>query len=287
MIRLVTDSASDLSSEMIAEYGLYVAPLLVHHGTAQYLDGETILAKRVFDEMRQGKVFKTAQVTPESFLEIFNGFSDEDEVLYLAFSSELSGTYNSGLIARDLYREEGGKARIEILDTRAASGGIGLIVREVAKRAREGADFESLLSYAEELMGRVDQLFTVDDLEYLFRGGRVSRSAAFMGGLLNIKPVLEIADGKLVPLEKTRGRLKSIKRLCELMGERSGGNLGDQTILIHHGDDLEAAHKLREMIREAYGIQSFVIHTVGSVIGAHSGPGTLAVFYLKPKAESL
>lgn len=284
MIRLVTDSASDLSHDMIAEYDLKAAPLLVHDDERQYRDAVDIEPKTVYDRMRGGQTFKTSQATPESFLEIFRSFSDEDEVLYLAFSSGLSGTYNSGQIARDLYNEEGGKARIEILDTGAASGAFGLIVYEVAKRAREGVDFEALLAYAQSLIPRAEHLFTVDDLEYLFRGGRLSRSSALIGGLLNIKPILTVEAGKLTPLEKTRGRQKSIKRICELMGERTGGNLKGQTVFIYHGDDLEAAHKLKAMIQEAYGVEYFVIGEVGAVIGAHTGPGVLAAFYLKPLA---
>lgn len=285
MIRLVTDSASDLSHDLIAEYNLSVAPLLVHDDERQYRDAVDTQPKEVYDRMRGGQSFKTSQATPESFLEIFKSFSDEDEVLYLAFSSGLSGTYNSGLIARDLYNEEGGKARIEILDTQAASGGVGLIVYEVAKRAKEGADFEALVAYAQSLIPRVEHLFTVEDLEYLFRGGRLSRSSALIGGLLNIKPILTVADGKLTPLEKTRGRLKSIKRISELMGERTGRSLDGQTVFIYHGDDLESAHRLKEMIQEAYGVEAFVIGEVGAVIGAHTGPGVLAAFYLKPAEQ--
>lgn len=283
MIRIVTDSAADLSQEMIASLGLYVAPLLVHDETREYRDALDLEPKALYDRMRGGQSFKTSQATPEAFYEIFKNFSEEDEVLYLAFSSGLSGTYNSGVMARELYLEEGGKARVEILDTQAASGGFGLIVYEVAKRALDGADFDSLLAYAKALIQRVEHLFTVDDLEYLFRGGRLSRSSALLGGLLNIKPVLTVEGGKLIPLEKTRGRLKSIRRICELMGEHTGGDLNGQTIFIHHGDDLEAAHKLKELILESYGAQSFVIEMVGSVIGAHTGPGVLAVFYLKPQ----
>ncbi len=285
MIRLVTDSAADLSQDIIARYNLKVAPLLVHDGERQYRDAVEIRPKTVYDGMRGGNSYKTSQATPESFLEIFQSFSDEDEVLYLAFSSGLSGTYNSGLIARDLYKEEGGKARIEIIDTKAASGAFGLIVYEVARHLEAGASFEALTAYAQSLIERVDHLFTVDDLEYLFRGGRLSRSSALLGGLLNIKPILTVADGKLTPLEKARGRLKSIKRICELMGERTKGqSLEGQTVFVYHGDDIEAAHKLQELIQEAYGVTTFVIGEVGAVIGAHTGPGVLAAFYLKPEA---
>ncbi|SCZ76248.1 DegV family protein [Acidaminobacter hydrogenoformans] len=286
MVRLVTDSAADLSQDMIARYSLKVAPLLVHDGERQYRDAVEIRPKTVYDDMRGGKSFKTSQATPESFLEIFRSCSDADEVLYLAFSSGLSGTYNSGLIARDLYKEEGGKARIEIVDTRAASGAFGLIVYEVARRAEAGASFDELIAYSESLIERIDHLFTVDDLEYLFRGGRLSRSSALIGGLLNIKPILSVAEGKLTPIEKSRGRLKSIKRICELMGERTAGkSLKDQTVFVYHGDDLEAAHKLQELIQEAHGVETFVIGEVGAVIGAHTGPGVLAAFYLKPESK--
>jgi DegV family protein with EDD domain len=283
MIKLLTDSACDLSNEMITELDIHVLPLIVFdENSNEYLDGATISSKQVFDAMREGKVYKTSQVPPEAFLGFFRTLAEDDEVLYIAFSSGLSGTYNSALQAREVYLEEGGKARIEILDTLAASGGFGLIVHHTALKLREGADLNELVDYTKTLIERIDQLFTVDDLEYLFRGGRVSRSSALIGGLLNIKPVLTILEGKLVPLEKTRGRLKSIKRMCELLGERTEGRLDGEMVFITHGDDLEAANKLKDLIKEAYGERKFVISPVGSTIGAHSGPGTLAVFYLKP-----
>lgn len=283
MLKIMTDSACDLSDTILADLGITVVPLMVLDQENEYLDGQNIKPKDVFDAMREGKVFKTSQVPLEFFSNVFNALQDDDEVLYIAFSSGLSGTYNTGLLARDNYLEEGGKAHIEILDTLAASGGFGLIVYQVAIKAKTGVSLSELVAYAKNLIMRIDHIFTVDDLEYLFRGGRVTRSAALIGGLLNIKPILTVLDGKLTPLEKVRGRLKSIKRMCELMGERSNYEaLEDQTIFINHGDDLDAAYKLKGFIEEAYGCKSFVIHTVGSAVGAHSGPGTLALFYFKP-----
>ena len=145
--------------------------------------------------------------------------------------------------------------------------------------ASEGKSREEILAAVDFYSRHMEHIFTVDDLEYLYRGGRVTRTSAFLGGLLNIKPILQVEEGRLVPLEKVKGRKRVLKRMLEIMKERGVG-FGSQTIGISHGDDLDTALELKEMIREELGVEDFVINTIGAAIGAHAGPGTIALFFL-------
>lgn len=152
--------------------------------------------------------------------------------------------------------------------------------------AKEGRTKEEILKAAKFYIENIEHIFTVDDIEYLFRGGRVTRTQAFLGGLLNIKPVLTVIDGKLVPLEKVRGKNKVYKTMLNFMREKAKeANLKDQLICITHGDDLDGAMKLKEMIQKEFGCESFLMNMVGAAIGAHSGPGTLTIFFFKRNYE--
>ena len=170
---------------------------------------------------------------------------------------------------------------LDIVDTKAASGGFGLIVLYAAQLAKDGKSKSEILQAIDCFKSSIQHIFTVDDIEYLFRGGRVSRAQALVGGLLNIKPVLNVEDGKLIPLEKVRGKNKVYKTILNIIEKRSKGvDLRNQTIIITHGDDIEEALKIKSMIEEKFGVDKFLINTIGAAIGAHSGPGTLAVFFL-------
>jgi len=279
-IKIITDSASDIPLELVKKMGIDVLPLSVFLGNIEYKDGETIKPKELYDNMRAGKVYKTSQVSPQAFKDRFREYAEKNEAcIYLAFSSELSGTYQSSLIAKKEILEEYPNFDITIIDTKCASGGLGLVVLKAAQMAAEGASKEDIVKMSEFNSKHMEHIFTVDDLEYLYRGGRVSGTAAFIGSMLNIKPVLHVEEGRLVPLEKVRGRSKVLKRMIEIM-EARGVNLEDQTIGITHGDDIDIAMKAKEMIEERFGSKDFVIGDVGCAVGAHSGPGTLAIFFL-------
>lgn len=279
-VTILTDSASDLPREAAEEHGIRVLPLLVFLGDEEYRDGETMNPKEMFDGMREGKVYKTAQVPLHEFRQAFREVAERKEpCLYVAFSSELSGTYQSAVLARNEVMEDYPELQLEIVDTKCASTGFGLVVLKAAELAKEGLPLEDLVKEVSRHAMHMEHIFTVDNLEYLQRGGRVSRAAAFIGGLLNIKPVLHVEDGRLVPLEKIRGRRKVLERMTAIMGER-GHDLKDQLIGISHGDDLEAAEALKAMIRERYGCERFLISQIGGAVGAHSGPGTLALFFM-------
>jgi DegV family protein with EDD domain len=279
-VTILTDSASDLPKEVAAEYGIQVLPLMVYLGDEEYRDGQTMNPKEMFEGMREGKVYKTAQVPLQEFRQTFQSLAERGETcLYVAFSSGLSGTCQSGLLARSEILEEYPDFRLEIVDTKCASIGFGLVVLKAAELARQGLALEEITEAVKEHAAHMEHIFTVDNLEYLQRGGRVSRTAAFIGGLLHIKPVLHMEDGKLVPLEKLRGRRKMLERMAAIMEER-GRNLKDQLIGISHGDDLESAEALMNLIKERFGCEHFIISLIGGAVGAHSGPGTLALFFL-------
>jgi len=284
-VKILTDSASDLTEEIIREYDIDVLPMTIIKDDREYRDKIDISPKVIYDGMRNKEVFKTAQVTPIAFEEKFEEYAKQGiPVVYVGFSSELSATYQSSVIARDNVLIKYPDAKIEVVDTLAASGGFGLIVLEAAKFAKSGKDVGEILDRVELAKKSIDHIFTVDDIEYLYRGGRVSRTSAVLGGMLNIKPILEVKEGKLVPLEKIRGKNKVFTRMVELMEERSiDKDFTDATICITHGDDLEGAIKLKELIEERYNAKNFIINMIGATIGAHSGPGTLALFYPKIK----
>ncbi|TFB22046.1 DegV family protein [Filobacillus milosensis] len=278
-VQIVIDSASDLPKDIQEQYQIDSVPLLVHLDGEDYLDGESIEPKTVYNAMRAGKSPKTAQATPESFYKIFKKHVEQNRaVIYMAFSSELSGTYQSAIIAKEQIAEDYPDADLYCIDTKAASLGCGLIAYHAAELANRGGDVQDILDMTNHYVNNIEHIFTVDDLEYLHRGGRVSRTQAFVGSLLKIKPLLHVEDGKLIPLEKIRGAKKVLRRMVDLMNER-GENLNEQTIAITHGDDEENANKLKELIQEEINPKQVIVSPIGSAIGAHAGPGTIALFF--------
>ncbi|KGX92664.1 hypothetical protein N781_15210 [Pontibacillus halophilus JSM 076056 = DSM 19796] len=279
-VKIIADSACDLPDSYIEQYEIERIPLTVHLEGQDYKDAVDIQSKTVYDAMRDGKEPKTSQPTPHAFKEMMGSYLENGQpVLYLAFSSQLSGTYQASTIAAEELKETYPNSTLEIMDTHCASLGYGLVVLRAAQAAQQGESLEQVKDIARYHMDHMEHIFTVDDLEYLKRGGRVSKTAAFVGTMLKIKPLLHVEDGKLIPLEKIRGSKKVLKRMLEVMEER-GSDLANQQIAISHGDDLERAEQLAELIKEQYGNHQILIHPVGSSIGAHSGPGTIALFFL-------
>jgi len=280
-VKIITDSACDLPRELIEEYEIDIIPIRVYDEMeTEFFDGETLMPSDLFQKMRDGITFKTSLPSYESIKETFMTYAkSETPCIYLSFSSELSGTFQSTLLVLNEIKEELPSFDFAAIDTKCASIGQGLVVLKAAKLAKEGIGKEEIGKKIQNYATHMEHIFTVDDLQYLVRGGRVSKVAGFVGGLLNIKPILNVEDGKLIPLEKIRGTKKVYKRMTEIMEER-GVDLRNQIIGISHGDDLEAALALKELIKEKYGCEYFVINSIGAAIGAHSGPGTLALFFL-------
>lgn len=279
-MRIFADSASDLPKSFFEQEHLVLFPLRVHIGDEEYKDIVSIDSKKVYEAIRSGEQPKTSQVSPEDLESAFRQLAqDGEEGLYIAFSSELSGTYSTAVMCAEQVREEYPDLKLTIIDTKCASLGYGLIVQKAMALLKTGHSLKSIEEHVRFMADHMEHLFTVEDLNYLARGGRLSRTSAFFGGLLNIKPLLHVEDGRLVPLEKLRGRKKLIKRMLEVMEER-GERLHEQTIAISHGDDEEFALELKREIETLFNPEAVEVHTIGSVIGSHAGPGTIAVFFL-------
>jgi len=279
-VKIITDSACDLPKEIIEEYDVDVIPILAFIDDKEYLDGVTLQPVELLEAMRNGKVPKTAQVPPNMLIKTFLKYVEhEDGVIYVSFSSGLSGTYQTAELMRNEVLEEYPDFDFDIVDSKSASVGFGLLVHKAAQMAKEGKTKDQILKMLDHYVKHIEHIFTVDDIEYLYRGGRVNRTAAVLGNLLSIKPILNMEDGKIYPKEKIRGKKKALKEMLDIM-EKQGDDLKHQVIGINHGDDIDGAMKLKEMIEERFGSDKFIINTIGCAIGAHSGPGTLSIFFL-------
>lgn len=279
-VKILTDSASDLPLSFYEENNVILLPLKVHLDDTEYVDLLTIDPKTVYQAIREGKVPKTSQVSPQVFEETFTKMAKNGEDgIYIAFSSELSGTYQTAVMMLDQVKETYPDFKLTIIDTKCASLGFGLIVKEAARLAKENSSKEEILQDIAFRCQHMEHLFTVHDLDYLAKGGRVSKASAFLGGLLNIKPLLNVEDGKLVPIEKHRGKKKLLRRIIEIMRER-GKSLDQQIIGISHADDEETALEMKELIAQEFNPKEFYINSIGSAIGSHTGSGTIAIFFL-------
>ena len=278
-MKIFADSGCDLPKEFFPENNVELFPLRVDLNNQEYNDIIDIDPKVVFDAMREGAVPKTSQVSPEAFLNKFETLAKNDEEgIYIAFSSNLSGTYSTAVMIASQVRENYPNFKLKIIDSKCASLGVGMLVQEAVRLRNEGQSFDEITQKITYMAQHMTHLFTVENLNYLAAGGRISKSSAFIGGLLSIKPVLHVEDGKLIPLEKIRGRKKAIARIIELMEER-GGDFSNKTVGISHGDDLESVKEVQALMKEKLHPKSFEITMVGSTIGAHAGPGTIAIFF--------
>lgn len=280
--QIVTDSACDLGLELLSELNVRSVSLtLKFDGEETELKNDDIIAKDFYDKMRAGGVAKTSAVNVDGFKTVFEEILKEGkDILYLGFSSGLSTTYNSARLAAEELQEDYPDRKIITIDSLAASTGFGMLVYLVAKKRDEGVGFEELAEYAKATIPNLVHWFTVDDLVYLKRGGRVSPAVAFVGGLLGIKPVMHVDDeGHLVKVTTARGRTAAIKALADKFGETALDNTKGP-VMICHGDCEEDAKKLSDIIENTYGVKTDITLYTGPVIGAHSGPGTLALFFL-------
>ncbi|WP_409291787.1 DegV family protein [Peribacillus sp. SCS-37] len=286
-VHIIADSASDLPLSYFEEFNVTFIPLKVHLDGRDYEDLREISPEEVYTAMKAGKSPMTSQPSLEQVIKIFTDFAQSGRTgVYLAFSSELSGTYQTAVMALSQVKEEYPDLDLDIIDTKCASLGYGLVVRNAVEQAAKGVDKASIMMDAVFRSTHMEHLFTVDNLEYLARGGRISKASAFFGGLLNIKPLLNVEGGKLIPLEKIRGKKKLLKRVLELMGER-GESLSAQTVAISHADDEETAQEWKDSIIAEFGVRDVIIHPIGATIGAHAGPGTIALFFLNELPKSV
>lgn len=279
--QIITDSCCDFPTEMYPQLDLKFVPLTVEFRGVTEKDRNDDSLKELYNGLRAGESAKTAAVNPEQWTELMEeSLSQGQDVLVMAFSSGLSTTYQSAEIAAQELREKYPERRICVCDTLAASMGQGLLVWYACKKRDEGMSLEELRDWVEENKLHLCHWFTVDDLMHLKRGGRISAATALVGTMLQIKPVLHVDDeGHLINVAKTRGRRASIEALAKKTLELGEG-YDNSTMFISHGDCLEDAKYLEAVLKERYGVKEVVISYVGAVIGSHSGPGTVALFFL-------
>lgn len=284
---IITDSSCDLTPALAAETQIEVIPLqLTMEGKEykNYLDGREIDFKAFYAKLREGVKASTSAVNPDVFSEAFKKILNKGkDILYLGFSSGLSSTFHASTIAAEDLMQAYPDSKIYCVDTLAASLGQGLLVYLAAEKKKDGATIEEVRDFVEQNRLHLCHWFTVDDLNHLKRGGRVSATTALVGTMLNIKPILHVDDeGHLINVGKVRGRKASIESMVTHMKE-SVINPSEQTVFISHGDCEEDALTLKKMVEIEFSPKRIEMNTIGPVIGAHSGPGTLAVFFLGDK----
>ncbi len=280
---LVTDSCSDLPLKLVNDLEIHVIPMHFAFNGVSYLDFPTHKEMSVndfYDRLRNKEVAITSQATIEDCLNVIRPLANEgDDIICLGFSSALSGTVNSMRLVANMIKDDYPNINITVIDTLSASLGEGLYVYLVAKKIKEGYDFFKASEYALSLQNKILHYFTVDDLGTLKRGGRLSASKAFLGSILNLKPILHVdTNGRLVPIGKKIGRKQSLNCLIEAFKEKC---TDPSIIFVSHGSCYKDAEYVKNKIVDLYpSINEVVISDIGPVIGAHSGPGTVALFFI-------
>ena len=276
-IRIVIDSTSDVTDEIIKKYNLKVVPLTVNFEKESYLDKIELSTKEFFEKLAAAdKLPTTTLVSPGAFVEAFSEILLEgDQVLGLFLASEFSGTYDSARMAKDMI----GSGDIHIIDTRSVCLGSFALILEAIELVEQNKAIEDIVEELEKLREKIIAVAALDTLKYLEKGGRLSKGQAVVGSLLNVKPIIAIVDGKIQVIEKIRGKNKAVKWFDEWI-EKNNYDLSDKSVLLFHGRAYEQLKLLRETIEEKYKIKNIIEQEIGAVIGTHAGPGVLGIGFL-------
>lgn len=283
---IITDSATDLPKEIIDKYQLHVIPTPVTIDGTDYFDGKTIFPEEFYEIQAKGADIKTYHINQYMFRENFEPYAKAgEEVIYICFSTGIAGTFNAANLAKEELLEEYPDFKLTIIDSKCASLGFGLVVEKLLRMQAHGAPKEVIIEAAEYFCANMEHIVTVDTLEYLYKGGRLSKTSAVLGGVLDVKPIIEVDDnGALVAIDKVRGRMKSLKRCVEMTGER-GVELEKQIIGVVHGNDKETCDKVSDMLEEQYHCRGIIKSQIGCAIGAHTGPGVIGIVFLSASEE--
>jgi DegV family protein with EDD domain len=280
-IKIVTDSTADIPADLVRDLGITVIPLnVIFSEDESYEDGVTLTAEQFYKKVQElNSIPSTSQPTPYQFEEVYRSLLDENEsrIISIHLSSKLSGTYQAASIAKQSL--DAGES-IHVVDSKRASYAIGIIVVEIAKLAKEGHTFEQCMARLDELLRDTNVLFMVDTLEYLQKNGRIGKASAVLGSVLKIKPILSLTEeGEVYPFEKVRGQKKAMNRVIEILKEKYG--TGPVHVGISHAVNEPLAQELVTRFKDEFDVQSDVITSIGAVIGAHVGPGTVSVAMTK------
>lgn len=273
-VKIVTDSTADLPQVLAEELDIAVVPLKVHFGEEEYLDWIELDSESFFQKLKNSDTMpRTSQPSPADFEAVYKRVGEYgDSIISLHISAQLSGTYQSATIAKSMLED----MDIEVIDSKVTSMALGLVVVEAARAAKEGKSKEEILALVYNNMSKCRIFFGVDTLEYLQKNGRIGKAAALLGGMLNVKPVLTLENGAIIPKEKVRGKSKLQQVLVDTLAQEADGEVKGRVVVLH-GDALDDALKLKEKIDEKYNFKESLISQIGAVIGTHTGPGVLGV----------
>ena len=274
-VAIVTDGASSLTPAQGIQYGLQVAPVYVNFGEKTYLSGVNLDAKEFYSLLRASKNLpSTAQPTAQDFIDIYEKLAEEaEEIVTVVISHEMSATLQSALMAKEQFT----KIPVHVIDTESVSMGLGMIAMAAARAAAEGRNAQEVIQLVERVKQNLNIFFTVETLEYLYKGGRIGGATAFLGSALNIKPVLYVKDGRIEPLERVRTRKRAIARLIELVEEKVGRKETHFAIL--HCEVEDEAREFGEQLKAKFNCAEVDVFEAGPVIGTHAGPGTVGVAF--------
>ena len=287
MTKIIIDSTSDLPDGIIKKYSIDILPLRVFIKDKEYLDKVTISVEDVYDAMRKGICPMTSLPNPKKTYEAFKKYASNGiDFIFYSFSSKLSSTYETCYLIIEKLKKEFPNVKMDIVDTKAGSFASGLIALQGAMLAKLGNKFEDIVKASKENIQYIEHIFTIDDLSWLLKGGRISKSGAIIGNALNIKPILDVQDGKMVVIKKIRGRKRALNTVVDLVQQRIK-EFPNQIIGITHADDLKTALEIKDMIIERIGNNNnILIEKIGSVLGSHLGIGGVGVFFFNKKPDS-
>ncbi len=284
-LKIVTDSACDLPRDIIDELEILTIPLNLITSEDEYRDKETIMPSELYNKMRSGIEFTTSQSTPELVYERFEKELDKgNDLLYICFSSGLSGQYQMAKMIVDDLKDRYKDREIYIIDSKAACTGMGLMVKYAGEMQRDGKTAEEIISAVEYYSKNINHIILIDDMQYLYKGGRITTAQVVTGGLLNIKPIITMdTEGKLKFTEKARGRKKLLKKTEELILEYNCGDISNQVVGIVYGDNREMAEEIRELLMEKFQPKEIIIENIGPTIAVHTGPDVIGITFLNKK----
>lgn len=282
MIKLFSDMGADIPVEIAKKYKIQIFNMMVTDGENEYTLNSDIDKYKLFENMAKGIDYKTSQVSYKEFYDVFKSeILDENEIIYISLSSGLSGTFNTANMVKNDLLDEFPNAKIHIIDSLGASFGYGALTIKVAKMIENKESLEEILKYIDFYKNHINYIFTVDDLTYLYRGGRLNKAKFILGNLLNICPILDISKetGKLNFFDKVRGHKAFKKKIIDIVKKKSDC-LDKQTIVILQGDCMDKANELKELLTKEFNNSDIIITGVDAVIGCHTGPSILAMVYL-------
>jgi len=283
MIKLIVDSTTDLPQTYFEKYQIEIIPLIVNVNGVSFRDGIDISLDEVYQEMRKGSKIKTSQPNIQDVYDILEKhLQNQDDIIIITISSKLSGTYQTITLVKNQLLVDYPDAKITVIDSRGGSGVAGLMALQGTYMIEEGFSYDEVVANLIELSQNAEHIFTLDDLTYLFQGGRLTKAAAMLGNLLRVKPILDVQDGQIHLFDKVRHMRKALQYIANLVEERIR-DFPDQIIGIMHGDDIELAYELRDLIVERIGEKLFILDQIGSTLGSHLGIRGVGVFFFNKK----